>query len=170
MGALTEAEIFDCLSTNMRSAAQHAVDLAKKSAKGQTYRQFREELKTIEGCCRQLCAFREDARWLNIANVMGEAHRLAGGWLRGVKTGKGPRVKIPEGELHPMFMRLAAGIEHFHGFAMQMRRARTGRVGMILPRVLPDPGVRQPTNYRLGGLPGGMTQTPSGLIIPASVH
>lgn len=164
MGRLTEREIFNCLTENFRLAADHCVELAKRTRRGPIYTRLREELKLIEGCCRQASAWREDTRWLNIAHVAAEAHRLAGEWLRGVKVGNGPRRKVPEGELHPMFMQLGDWLRARHAEAIALRDRATGRVGMILPIVREGP-LRESRQHRVE-LPPGMTYRPSGLIVP----
>lgn len=162
MGALTETEIFSQLSQNFNLAAEHCEDLAKLPAKGPTYRKLIQELKLIEGCCRQASAWREDTRWLNIGLMMAEAHKRAGDWLRGYKT-DGVRIKIAEGQLHPMFMKLAENLRAGQKLAEQFRTQRTGRVGMILPEPLPGP-FRETRQHRVM-----LPRTPGGIIIPSGV-
>ena len=166
MGALTESEIFDCLKSNMRLAAEHCEDLGRLPRKGPTYRRLREELELIEGCCRQASAWREDTRFLPIALKMAEAHKLAGEWLRGIKVGKGPRRRLPPGQMHPMFMALASALRALAIAVDNLRTKPTGRAGMILPD-----SVTRPTERRIGApvsvkLPPGMMKAPSGLILP----
>jgi hypothetical protein len=72
MGALTEPEIFDCLRTNFRLAANLCVELATKPRKGPNYNKLREALKLIEGAARQAAYWRSDARWLQIGLQMAE--------------------------------------------------------------------------------------------------
>ena len=166
MGALTEPEIFDCLKSNMRLAAEHCEDLAKLPQKGPTYRRLRDELQLIEGCCRQAAAWRGDSRFLPIALKMGEAHRLAGEWLRGVKVGKGPRRRLPPGQMHPMFMALAAALRALAIAVDNLRTNKTGRVGVILPASVTASAPRRvgaPVGVKL---PPGMMRAPSGLILP----
>jgi hypothetical protein len=106
---ITEAEIWDCLRTNFRLAAEHCDDLAKLPAQGPTYQLLLGELSLIEGACRQAAHWREDAGgvtlppgqpgahgfeavrlgetdsagWLDVAHMMGEVHKRCGGWIRG---------------------------------------------------------------------------------------
>lgn len=162
MGMLTECEIFDCLETNFRLAAEHCEDLARKPRKGPTYRQFREELQLIEGACRQAAAWRSDSRWLRIGMFMGHAHRVAGEWLRGIKARNGQRVKLAEGQMHPLFMKLAENLRSGQKRAQEFRDRATGVVGRpILPEVLPGP--HRETR------PVGYTKTSGGLFVPSGV-
>lgn len=134
MSDLTEAEIFDCLVDNFKKAAVHAEDLAKLPRKGPNYAKLREELKLVEGAARQAAYWRQDARWLQIGLYMEEAHQRAGNWLRGIKNPTtGEWRKIPEGQLHPYFMKLAENLRAGLKLAEGYRDNRTGRVGMILP-------------------------------------
>lgn len=138
MGALTEREIFDCLTTNFKLAAEHAEDLARLPIKGPTYELFRRELRLIEGACRQASAWREDTRWLPIGRMMAEVHQKAGGWLRGYKH-EGIRIALAPSQQQPLFLMLAANLRALLVAAEQTRTARTGRIGMILPDMLPAP-------------------------------
>ena len=144
MGALTEQEIFGCLSANFKLAAEHCDDLAKLPRKGPTYRKLREELKLLEGACRQAAHWRGDARWLRIGLYMEEVHKRAGNWLRACKH---------QGTLHPLFTKLAENMREGQKAAERLRTARTGRVGLILPK----PG--RPIERR----------TPGGLILPSGM-
>jgi hypothetical protein len=69
-------------------------------------------------------------------------------------------MSIPEGVKHPLFMKLAEYLRQMGVEINALRHARTNRNGMILPRMLEPPGVRQPSNYQV--------KLPSGLIIPGS--
>jgi hypothetical protein len=161
---LTETEIFDCLSSNARKAAEHAENLGRLPRKGPTYRAYRDCLKLVEGACRQASAWREDTRWLKLGLQMAEAHKRAGDWLRGIKTSSGTRVKLAEGHLHPLFMRMAQNLRALEAKAEELRTKATGRAGMILP--VPLPGPHRDTK------PVGFTKRSSGLFVPdgASVH
>ena len=139
MGALTEREIIDCMETNLGLAIQNCEDLARLPLKGPSYVKLRENLKLIEGCCRQASAWREDTRWLNVGLVMAEAHKRAGDWLRGNKTPEGVRIKLAPGEMHPLFMKLADNLRSLQLACHQLRHQRVGKLGMILPPVLPAP-------------------------------
>ena len=163
MGDLTEREIFDCLETNFRLAAEHCEDLAKLPRKGPTYKKLIEELKLIEGACRQASVWREDTRWLHLGLMMEEAHKRAGDWLRGVAQPSGGRRMIPEGVRHPLFMKLAENLRAGLARAQETRHAATGRIGMILPEVMRAP--------HRDTVPVGWTPSMNGsrLIIPAGV-
>src|ERR1700687_4447619 len=111
MGRLTETEIFDCLKTNLRLAAQSCDKLAVSPRKGPTYVKLRDELRLVEGACGQAAFWRGgDARWLKIGLFMAEAHKRAGGWLRGEKQPAGPSIKLAPAEMHPLFKKLAENL------------------------------------------------------------
>lgn len=167
MGALTETEIFDCLSDNFRKAAEHCENLAKLPRKGSSYTALRESLKLIEGACRQAAMWREDARWLRIGLMMAEAHERAGLWLRGIKLPSGQRVKIAEGHMHPLFMKLAEHLRSFHRKADEFKTQSTGRIGTILPAVQAAP--HRDTRPVHISVPAHLRQTAGGIILPAGV-
>lgn len=162
MAAPTEQEICDCLSTNFRLAADNCERLARSPKKGEVYLKFRDQLSLIEGAARQLGYYRGgDARWLQIGLMMAETHKRAGDWLRGIKMPGGGYRKIPEGQKHPLFMKLAdhlrAGAKH----AEDLRTKRVNRIGPILP-VMQQPSSQRQIN------PVGWRKTPGGLVIPAA--
>lgn len=161
MGALTETEIFDCISSNAKLAAEHCDDLARLPRKGPTYDLLRKELKLIEGACRQAAYWRQDARWLPIGLMMEEAHKRAGDWLRGVRQPNGGRRRIPEGEMHPLFVKLADNLRGLQRVMEDLRTKKTGRAGIILPQVLPAP--HRDTR------PVGFRRSAGGVLLPDSV-
>ena len=175
MGALTEVEIFSCMSENLRLAAQHADELAVKPAKGRAYRDLRSELKSVEGCCRQASVWRQDTRWLDLGMWFDEARLRALDWLRGVEvevtrpdgTKMKHRVPMAMGQRHPLFLKLAERLRFYRGLAEQVRTMRTGRVGMILPDCLSRPAER-----RIGApvSMSGLKMRDSGLVVPSTVQ
>lgn len=158
MGDLSETEIFDCLASNFRLAAEHCEDLARLPAKGPTYVKFRNELRLIEGAARQAAMWRQDARFLSIGIACAKAHELAGEWLRGVRTRSGARRPLARGEIHPSFMTLSVFLRKCQAKAEDVKTKRTGRPGTILPKV--QPGPHRDTR------PAGWNTTPSGILIP----
>lgn len=166
MGALTEREIFDCMETNLGLAIQNCEDLARLPLKGPSYVKLRENLKLIEGCCRQASAWREDTRWLNVGLVMAEAHKRAGDWLRGNRTPEGARIKLAAGEMHPLFMKLADNLRGLQRACQQLRHERVGKLGMILPDT--SAGPHRETRPSRVVLPDGMKTRKSGLIVPGN--
>lgn len=159
MGALTEREIFDCLSTNFRLAAEAAERLATIKRTGPTYDSLREKLELIEGACRQAAVWRQDARWLQIGIMMAEAHKRAGDWLRGIKVAGSPvRIKLADGHRHPLFLKLAENLRAGEQRAIELRDKKTGRVGMILPKAGRAP--------RRDTVPVGWRRT-GGILVPA---
>lgn len=153
MGELTEAEIFDCLSTNFRLAAEECDKLARLPRKGRAYSSLRDKLELIEGACRQAAYWREDSRWLQIGVMMAEAHKRAGEWLRGIKVPGSPvRVKIAPGHMHPLFLKLAENLRAAQVRAEEFRTKATGKIGTILPEAQPAPHRDTvPTGWRKTG-------------------
>lgn len=161
MGQLTEAEIFDCLTTNFRLAAEDCEKLARSPRKGPTYQSLRDKLELLEGACRQASVWRQDTRWLDIGLYMAKAHDLSLEWLRGIRAGPGlPRVKLAPGHIHPLFVKLAENLRAAQAKAEQFRTKATGKIGTILPDMQRAP--LRDTN------PVGWRR-PSGLIVPAGV-
>lgn len=159
MGDLTEIEIFDCIRTNAKLAAEHCDDLAKQPREGDTYDALRTELKLIEGACRQASAWRGDTRWLPIGLAMEEAHTRAGDWLRGVKVA-GMRVRLAERHNFECFTALAANLRSLAANMEKLRHAKTGRRGLILPD-------QQPAPFR-DTRPVGFTRSMGGVLLPSS--
>ncbi len=147
MSRLGEAEIFNCMTENLRLAAEHCENLAILPAKGPTYHALRTSLALVEGCCRQASAWREDTRWLPIGLAMAEAHKRCGDWLRHRNPPK-------------YFLMMAANLRNLYVVADGIKNKATGTTGMILPAALPGPHRdTRPVSVRL----------PSGLIVPSSV-
>lgn len=160
MGELTEREIFSCLSENFVLAAQHCEDLARLPRKGPSYHSLRGELRLIEGAARQAAYWRQDTRWLQIGLYVEEAHKRAGGWLRGYKLPSGERITIREGQLHPLFVKLAENLRAGHRKAEEFRTKATGRIGTILPKVQAGP--------HRDTVPVGYRKTLSGILLPGA--
>ncbi len=161
--ALSETEVLDCLKSNLRLAAQSCDKLAVSSRKGPTYRQLRDQLRLVEGACRQVAYFRGgDARWLQVGLFMAEAHKRAGDWLRGLKQPDGTRIKVAPGQMHPLFTRLAEVLRSAYSKAEELRTKATNRIGPILPK----PGVPPHRDTR----PAGWNRSPGGLLIPERVN
>lgn len=139
MGALTEIEIFDCLTDNLRGAADDADILARTHLKGEVYDRFRRRLLLIEGACRQASLWRQDTRWLPMGRLMAEVHGHAGNWLRGVKMPDGTRVKIAAGKMNPLFVMLADNLRNALAGVERLKNRATGRLGMILPEMQAAP-------------------------------
>ena len=166
MGQLTETEIFDCLVTNFRLAAEDCDALAVVPFKGETYDRFRRRLGLIEGACRQTSTWREDTRWLPIGMMMAETHKRAGDWLRGVKLPDGSRIKFGNGQLHPCFVKLAENLRGLQAVAEKLRHGRTNRLGMILPEVGRAP---HRDTRPVGWSAPEFVANKSGLILPSTV-
>lgn len=141
MADLTETEIFDCLRTNLRKAAENCENLAKLPAQGPTYLKLREQLELIEGASRQAGAWRSDMRWNAFGYEMHRFHERIGDAIRSHAARK-------------IFIRMASMIRGALAEAERLRTARTGRRGLILPKVQPGP-LRQ----------GRPVQVPAGTLI-----
>jgi len=166
MAALTESEIFDQLNTSFRLAIEDCDTLAAHPVDGPVYDRFRRQLRLIEGCAKQANTWREDTRWLVFIRLMGETHKRAGDWLRGIKDPMtGARTKIAAGMLHPAFEMLAANLRQLHKLADNLRTAATGRVGMILPEPLAAPH----RDTRPVGWTPGAAMTAGGIFVPPGV-
>ncbi len=157
MSDLTEIEIFDCMTDNIKLAVDCCEKLARDSVRGEHYEKLRDALGLIEGCCQQASAHREDTRWLNIAPIFAECHKKAGDWLRGYKV-NGETIHLAFGELNLNFVALAKGLRQALRVIESLRDSRTGQRGPILPEAPKEIG-RQPSNYQI--------KRPSGLIVPA---
>lgn len=121
MSNLTELEIIDCLRDNLRKAEQHCRDLAFLPAQGPTYTALREENGLIEGASRQLAAFRGDARWALFAvEIMSFQQRL-GDCIRSHHARK-------------IFLRFAEMMAFFLKKSEELRTAKTGKRGSIVPK------------------------------------
>lgn len=168
MSALTEQEIFDQLSQSFRRAAELCDELAVSPAKGVAYMRLRQELRLIEGCCKQAAVWREDTRWLSYGLMMAECHKRAGDWLRGFKMPDGTRIRIGAGTLHPCFVKLAENLRALYRAALQLKTYRTGHIGMILPAIGRAPP-RADGRYSVPvTAPDGMRRTSGGILIPAA--
>lgn len=137
MSDLTEQEVIDRMITSLREAMDASKALAVKSRKGPEYHKLREHLGLIEGCCRQLAAFREDSRYLNLGLVMEECHKSAGGWLRGYRV-NGVKVMVAPGQLNEMFVRLYVNLEGILKGVDDMIRAKTQARGPIIVGLAPE--------------------------------
>jgi hypothetical protein len=168
MGDLTEAEIFDRMSDSLNKAIRLCRRLSTETMKGFVYDDLRKELKLIEGCCRQAAFWRSDGRWLPLGLCMAEAHARAGEWLRGVKDPTtGQRHKIPLGEQHPLFVKLAENLEMLLKVVGDLKTKRTGKLGPIYAK--PRESGRRTGAPVAVALPPGMMRRRSGLIAPTEM-
>lgn len=168
----SENEVFDFLVDHFRKAADLCEALAVKRAKGGIYNDLRKTLEKIEDMCRVVHYMRQDARWLKIGIIMERAHQQAGDWLRGIPQKPNPdgsprpALMIPDGERHPLFMKLAEYLREQEREAIRLKNERTGRVGMILPRMLTPPSVgHRPVTVKLPEIAG---KSKGGILLPKS--
>lgn len=155
MTALTEPEILACLRENFRLAAEDC-DRLFRGERGPVYRRFRDEMRLIEGACRQMCHWREDARWLRIGLDVAEAQKRVRKWI--VR-----RAPIEN------FRKLALILQGYAFHAAKLEHERTSRLGPILPRPLEGP-LRQGRPVQ-AMLPGERVSS-GGIILPqgATIH
>jgi hypothetical protein len=155
LGALTEREIFSCMTENLAEAAERCAQLAWHPLRGFVYIQFRKNLKLAEGACRQAAAHREDARWLPIALQLGELHKRCGAWLRSSPT------TDTRNQVHPLFKKTAEILLALARQAEDVRDKATNSIGIILPKPLPGPH-RDTRPIQV--------LTPGGLVLPPTMH
>lgn len=162
MSDLTEIEILDCMRQNLCMAAEDCTKLATSPYRGFIYDRFRQELKMVEGCCRQIAYWRDgDARWLPVGLQMAEAHQRAGNWLR---TGRRDQTttQAARKESHPLFQKLAENLLALLKIADGLATKRTGVIGSILPAPLPGPHrSHRPVQVK------GLSVSKGGIILPA---
>jgi len=145
MSTLTEVEIFDCLRTNLREAAQHCENLAKLPAQGPTYRKLVDNLKLIEGASRQAAHWRTDMRWARFGFEMARFHQRIGDAVRSRAA-------------REIFLAMGVKMKDALAECEKLRTAKTGRLGAILPIARPTDRENRPVYIR----------NPSGLVIPES--
>lgn len=153
MSALTEQEIFDCLKSNLRSAASDCDLIARQPVSGLYFDRMRKSLKLVEGACRQAAYWRQDARWLPLGIKMEEAHQRARIWLHR-PTVQSKKLFTKLGDVLRQLLRDVEGLEFL----------ATGRVGAILPKPAAHP-LRQGRPVQVA-LPEAARVTAGGIIIP----
>lgn len=142
MSNLTEQDILQKFDQSFKEARDACEWLAKNqdpmwlAPRGIWYRRLKTAMQELEGCARQMAAFRSDTRWLPLGIIYGaKASRLAQTYF--VKMNwKG------FGELIKLF-------NHGAYRAKQIAEDKTGVSGMILPKrtdflILPDHRVPTP--------------------------
>lgn len=120
----TEAEIKQVWRDSLLAAASDCDLLAKLPARGATYQRMVSRLKLAEGAARQMCTWREDARWLPVASIIEQLHQMAGQMIRKHAPG-------------PWFLGVARELRKTITVLDQLENAATGKLGMILPQPLP---------------------------------
>lgn len=159
MSRLTEPEVLDRLKTAIGEAIQASKDLSIRSRYGLPYQRLRDNLVLIEGCCRQMGAFRGDASWLPFGVYMGECHKRAGGWLRGYHH-NGIHIVYTPGVINQVFVKLAQQLTAILEVVEMKSTAATGQLGPVLPET--------PSEERRMGRPAFKPK--SSLILPARMH
>lgn len=131
MAGLSEREILSKLKESLRLAAEAAYWLSQ-GERGPHFVVLRDELKSAEGCCRQMAGWREDTRWLPFGIHLAEAQKRCSRWLR---------EKAPAWKFKGLAEVLAQAVVQ----AQDLEQRKTGKRGIILP----EPGfvlkINEPT-------------------------
>lgn len=120
MAELTEREIKSCWRENMLGAADDCNLLMALPAQGVTYARLRDRLGLAEGACRQMCQWREDARWLYLAPRLEILRDMAMHMI----NQRQPRV---------LYKQLGQTLRQIVAFCDDLENKATGRMGMIVP-------------------------------------
>lgn len=117
-----ESEIKAMWRHAMLGAADDARRLVTQPiwTRGTVFESMRTRLKMAEGSCRQMCHWREDARWLYLAPMLEKTHQMAGEMLRNRHYGT-------------LFLKLEETLRKLVHDADRLENAATGRLGAILP-------------------------------------
>lgn len=137
-GALTEREILDCLKENLRLGAENADKLAA-GERGTVYLLFRQNLRLVDGCCRQMAGWREDTRWSPFGVKIRELQQRVGGWLV---------VKEPGWR----FKGAAEILRYALAQALDLETKKTRKTGIILPEMQRAPMRTQGRSISMSGL------------------
>lgn len=168
MGRLTEREIFDRMMGCLRAAASCCAQLSVTPRHGALYDQLRKNLRLAGDACRQAATWREDTRWLNFDKQLTHCLKIAGDWLRGYKNELGHRVHLAPSEIYQLFSKLGLNLAAMHTLAEKTRDEKTGKRGMILPKVHRETRTQgRPVAVKL---PPGMMARQSGLLVPETLH
>lgn len=142
MTALTEQDILQRFEQSFKEALDACDWLAKNAdpmwlaPRGIWYRRLKTAMSELEGCARQMAAFRSDTRWLPLGIIYGaKASRLAQKYFVKMRWLK--------------FRELRVLFEHGFHRAKEITESKTGTTGMILPKrtdflILPDHRVPYP--------------------------
>lgn len=122
MSELTEVEVWDRLRTSLRAAIDLSKKLAFIPAQGPNYQQLIIELQYVEDASRQMGAMRSDMRWHRFGYEMASFHQRAGDIIRSYGA-------------RQIFLRMAKTMEFMLARVDELKTAKTGRLGMILPKV-----------------------------------
>lgn len=136
MSGLTEREILTKHTQSLREAADACQWLARNAdpekiaPRARHYKNLQEALKELEGTCRQMCAFRDDTRWLPLGIFYAKIMRVATAQYASMNW-------LGFGRLAEVFKVGGPKVE-------ALANAKTGKAGAILPKrtdwlILPPP-------------------------------
>lgn len=126
MSGLTEAEILTRHSQSLKEAKDQCLWLSqnadpdKIAPRARRYRGLQQALKELEGTCRQLAQFRQDARWIKLGVLYAKAMRTV--------------TKIYEHQNWLAFKELTQLFDNGIVRMEELATAKTGTVGPILPK------------------------------------
>lgn len=152
----TEAEHISKMKNSILEAMDCCRELATSWRKGKAYDRLRKHLEIIEDECRIVGSWRLDERWLNIGMMMGQAHKHAGGWLRGY-TIHGVKVRWSPGVMNHMFVMLGMNLSQLYESVEKLATAKTGT---SRPIVTPLPTERTVTRVN------GYDASAGGILLP----
>lgn len=126
MSALTEQEIITKFQQSLKEGRDACAWLAKNAdpewlaPRGRHYRLLKTALSELEGCARQMSAFRDDSRWLPLGILYGaKTSRLAQKYF----------VHLDWGKFADLAKVFDLGLIRLNELQM-----KTGRTGAILPK------------------------------------
>lgn len=122
---LTEADILDRYEQSLGEADRACQQLGRNAdpeylaLRSPDYLSLQDSLKLLEGCCRQMSAFRSDARWIKLGVMYARAMRIVRSLFEKQKWQSFR-------EIRPLFRNGLVIME-------DLRDKRTGKAGPVLP-------------------------------------
>lgn len=127
MSTLSEQEIISRFRQSF-SEAKVACDMLSKNAnpevvmlRGRHYKNLKTSLKEMEGCAKQMAAYRDDTRWLPL------------GILYGAKCARAAQKRFVDMDWLG-FKKMIVIFEQGERRVTELAEKKTGRVGIILPQ------------------------------------
>lgn len=124
MTATTEQEILDRLYASLGQARACATDMQnpirlRMLLATTDYERLYDAMELAEGCCRQMCAWREDYRWNDVAYTIGLLIVKLKEWV------------TPDAL--PLFEALVRFLDRTEAVCITLQHQATGILGAILP-------------------------------------
>jgi hypothetical protein len=135
MSALTEQEVLTKHAQSLKEGGDACLALARNAdpeylaPRGHLYAKLKKALTELEGTCRQMSAYRDDARWLKLGFL----------YARAMRTAQAKFVSQNWLAFRQLSELFTQGLSHMDDLANR----KTGATGMILPKrydwlILPD--------------------------------